>query len=55
MKLGELLILHGFISEEQLRQALEAQKAQPHKKLGEVLVEMGYISVAVLAEILTKQ
>ncbi len=53
-KMGEILIDEGLISEEQLENALIAQKGK-NKKLGKVLIELGYINDLQVAESLTKQ
>jgi len=53
-KLGEILLDEGLISDEQLENALVAQKGK-NKKLGKVLIELGYISDIQVAESLTKQ
>ncbi|MBN2466664.1 MAG: DUF4388 domain-containing protein [Deltaproteobacteria bacterium] len=43
-KIGEILIELGFITEEQLRAALNHQKTNDHgKKIGEILVELGFV------------
>ncbi len=43
LRLGELLVATGYISRDQLNDALKKQDIS-HKKIGEVLVEEGYIS-----------
>ncbi|MBV5338845.1 MAG: fibronectin type III domain-containing protein, partial [Deltaproteobacteria bacterium] len=43
LRLGELLVATGYISRNQLEDALQKQKIS-HKKIGEVLVEEGYVS-----------
>jgi len=49
LRLGELLIREGFMSEEQLEQALSVQKKrEKYKPLGEVCVELKFISKAQL-------
>jgi type IV pilus assembly protein PilB len=53
-KLGEILVDEGLISDEQLENALLAQKGK-NKKLGKVLIELGYITDIQVAESLTKQ
>jgi hypothetical protein len=54
--LGELLVHLGLISPEQVQSALEQQKTQrPHKKLGAVMVEKGYIDEATLIRTLYQQ
>jgi len=45
LRLGEVLLESGTITEEQLNKALELQKSSPQKKrLGEVLIENGIIT-----------
>lgn len=46
-KLGELLIESGEISSEQLSTALEQQKTN-WKKLGDILVDLGYTTACAL-------
>jgi len=53
-KLGEILVDEGYITDEQLENALLAQKGK-NKKLGKVLIELGYLSDIQVAESLTKQ
>jgi len=43
LRLGELLVATGYISREQLEDALRKQSIT-HKRIGEVLVEEGYLS-----------
>ncbi|MBQ8035407.1 MAG: hypothetical protein IJ268_00275, partial [Proteobacteria bacterium] len=42
-RIGEILVSHGFITNEQLNEALVAQDAEPGKRLGEKLVELKYV------------
>jgi len=44
LRLGQLLVDSGKITQEQLHFALKKQRLSPHKKLGEVLVEEGYVT-----------
>ncbi len=53
-RLGDLLVTSGAISEEQLVTALENQKATG-RKLGESLIDLGYISDMDIAEALHRQ
>ena len=55
MRIGDLLIQGGFISEIQLERALELQRTQPEKKIGELLVELGYVSSGDIIDTLKKQ
>jgi hypothetical protein len=45
LRLGEVLIAHGLITDSDLSRALETQKksVQPSKRVGEILVEMGLV------------
>ena len=43
IRLGDLLVQEGIISEEQLMQTLSAQK-QSGRKLGHMLIELGFVS-----------
>ena len=51
---GKIALHNGFITEEQLKKALEAQRSSK-KRLGEVLLEMGYISSDEIRVILRSQ
>lgn len=42
--IGEVLKEYGYITEEQLQEALKAQKEQKGKRLGDLLIEMGFIT-----------
>lgn len=53
-ELGQLLLMKGVITQEQLDNALEIQK-KTKKFLGEILVENGYVSRETLLECLTEQ
>jgi len=55
MKIGELLIHKGKITQAQLDEALKVQKDKPHKLLGEILVELQFIHADVLADILSEK
>ncbi|OHD55195.1 MAG: hypothetical protein A2Y33_05280 [Spirochaetes bacterium GWF1_51_8] len=44
MKLGEYLIQEGMVTDAQINEALEKQKGSPEKKLGQMLVEMGFLT-----------
>jgi len=54
VKLGDLLLQVGKITEEQLKQALNQQKVTG-KKLGQVLVEIGYLTEHDIIEVLEFQ
>ena len=53
MRLGEMLVSNGLISEDQMDVALKEQKASG-KMLGATLVEMGFITESVLGEVLAE-
>ena len=44
LKIGDLLKEQGYLSEEDLEKALDVQRSQKGKRLGEVLIEQGYIT-----------
>ncbi len=53
-RIGEMLVQNGIITEEQLNKALSAQK-EKNKKLGEILIELGYIKPKDLMWMLSEQ
>jgi hypothetical protein len=53
-RLGDIIVERGLVTEAQLNQALEAQRASG-AKLGEVLVELGFITRVGLAGVITEQ
>lgn len=56
IRLGDLLIQEGLITEDQLMHALSVQKSAVFsKKLGETLVQEGYVSNKEMAIVLSKQ
>ena len=54
MRIGEMLLAQGYITQEQLEKALEMQKASG-KRLGRTLVDLGYMQEERLIEILSRQ
>ena len=55
MKIGELLVRDGILSKEQVQQALTVQRdQQAYKPLGEVCVDLGFISRNALRIVLDK-
>ena len=55
VKIGELLIQEGVVTPEQIEQALVVQKTRhPAPPLGEICVELGFVSPATLNKILSK-
>ena len=60
MKLGDLLLLKGYINKKQLTSALskQADEAINYNRsvpLGKVLIEMKHVSVDEIAEVLNEQ
>ena len=54
IRLGDLLVEHGLISNDQLMQALAEQKKSGHK-LGRLLVEKGYVKEEKVLELVSAQ
>ena len=53
--LGEIMMTHGFISVEHIIRARYKQVNDSSKKIGECLVEMGYINRQQLAYAIKRQ
>ncbi|KPJ74367.1 hypothetical protein AMJ52_00810 [candidate division TA06 bacterium DG_78] len=53
-RIGELLVQSGIIVEDQVNEALELQKTKK-KRLGEILMELGYVNSDVLIRMLSEQ
>ena len=53
-RLGDIFVERGIISEEQLREGLEQQR-ETGGKLGEVLIELGFITRVGLAGVISEQ
>lgn len=54
VRIGDLLISQGLITEEQLKTALEEQKVRK-TRLGETLIALGYVSQSKFANVLSEQ
>lgn len=54
MKLGEMLVSAGIVTQQQIEEALVLQK-QTGQKLGNILVNLGYITEDVLLSFLARQ
>ena len=54
MRIGEMLLAQGYITQEQLDKALETQKTSG-KRLGRTLVDLGFMPEERLIEILSRQ
>jgi type IV pilus assembly protein PilB len=52
--IGEILKEKRLITDEHLKQALEYQKNNPGKRIGEILIELGYINYEDLAKTLAE-
>ncbi len=50
VRLGEFLIDKGYITEAQLHEALEDQKKDPNKRIGEVLLDKHLIKPEAIEE-----
>ena len=55
VRIGQLLVDDGYITQEQVESALAEQKKLPGKRLGEVLVDLGYVTETQLLEALQRQ
>jgi predicted nucleic acid-binding Zn-ribbon protein len=55
VRIGEILMLHGYLELEQIHEALIYQKQQPQRKLGEILVQQGWVQSHWLDWALDKQ
>ena len=55
IRIGQILLASGNITENQLHRALEFQKASPGKRLGTILVELGYVSERTLLEAMSQR
>ncbi|MEG1427404.1 MAG: ATPase, T2SS/T4P/T4SS family, partial [Oscillospiraceae bacterium] len=52
LPIGEVLKQYGYITEQQLGEALEYQKANPSKRIGEILVERNFVTERQMLEAL---
>jgi hypothetical protein len=55
MLFGEELIQQGLINREQLEEGLNYQKKNPEKKLGEIMIELGFINIDQMLRVVKKQ
>jgi type IV pilus assembly protein PilB len=55
MRIGELLMLDGLISEHQLEEALKLQEENPNKKIGRILRDLGYADEERLQKVYASQ
>lgn len=49
-KIGQYLIRLEYLSFDQAEEVLKYQKTSPHKKFGEIAIELGYITEEELIE-----
>ena len=54
LRIGELCVNSGLVSEKQVAYALELQK-QSKKRLGEIMIELGFIKIEELNLMLSVQ
>ena len=54
-RIGDFLVKLGIVSRDQLKIALDGQKREPNKRLGQVLVELGFIKDASVVDALQFQ
>ncbi|NUM54114.1 MAG: hypothetical protein HUU46_10760 [Candidatus Hydrogenedentes bacterium] len=54
-RMGEMLIEADVLSEAQLDRALAIQQEQPQRRLGSILIELGYTEADVIAQVLASQ
>lgn len=55
LRLGDILVEHGYISEHQVMQAVDIQKNDKSKRLGEILLELNMITEDQLLKALSKR
>lgn len=55
VRIGEILMLHGYLELEHIHQALIQQRQHPERKLGEILVQQGWVQPHWLEWALDKQ
>ena len=53
--IGEVLKEYGYVTEEEIKKALDAQKQGSKKRLGALLVEMGFVSEQQLLQALSQK
>jgi type IV pilus assembly protein PilB len=55
LPVGQMLIENNLLNEEQLKQALAKQKEDPTKRIGDLIVEMGFVQEKDMLKILSKK
>ncbi|MCC6797823.1 MAG: hypothetical protein IT366_22100 [Candidatus Hydrogenedentes bacterium] len=54
-RMGEMLIEANVLSDAQLERALSIQQEQPQRRLGSILIELGYTEGDIIAQVLASQ
>jgi regulator of replication initiation timing len=54
-RIGEILLNTGYITEDQLEDALHDQVSRPQRRIGTILVEKGYVSEEAVAQTVARQ
>ena len=54
-KLGELLLEEDVLTKRQLNKALDLQKSGDNRKIGEILVELGYLTIEDMTDVMMEQ
>ena len=51
LRIGEVLMEHNYITQEQMEQALAYQKEHREKRVGQILIELGFVTEALAARL----
>ena len=54
-KLGEILLAEDVLTKKQLNKALDIQKSGDKRKIGEILIELGYLTIEDMTDIMMNQ
>ena len=54
-KLGEILLAADVLTKKQLNEALDIQKSGDKRKIGEILIELGYLTIEDMTDIMMNQ
>jgi len=54
-KLGEILLEEDVLTKRQLQKALDIQKSGDERKIGEILIELGYLTIEDMTDIMMHQ
>ena len=55
VRIGDLLVKQGVITQEQLQRAIDEQSKVPGVKLGQILVQLGFCSKQDVMQAITRQ